>query len=417
MPFSAFENPFRPGAGHMPPYLAGRADEQERFKLLLGQRVITDNLIITGLRGVGKSVLLESLKPIARSAGWLWVGDDFTESKGLTEERLADSIVTDLSLALAPIFVRTQLEMPIGFNNVSSRANKPLEYSDLRRIYDGSPGLPADKLKAVLRHVGSLIAVTSLKGIIFAYDEAQNLGDRAAEKEFPLSLLLDVFQSVQRSPGGLVFLLVLTGLPTLFPKLNDTRTYTERMFDITTLDRLDESASREAITKPVEIAECPLQFSSQIVDTVVEMSGGYPFFIQFICKEIFDTWIVRYQSGHHISVPRDEILRKLDQRFFSGRWDNASDRQREFMQVVALLPNAKGEFRVQDVVDMSKESLRKPFSVSNAGMMISTLIQNDFVFRNRRGKYSFAVPLLDQFILRQGGAALNLPVKFGGGST
>ena len=410
----SFENPFRPGAGHMPPHLAGRSDEQERFKSLLRQRIITDNLIITGLRGVGKSVLLESLKPIARSAGWLWVGDDFTESKGLTEERLADSIVTDLSLALAPIFVQTQLKMPIGFNKASKILRKPLEYSDLRWIYDVSPGLPADKLKAVLRHVGVLIAATSFKGVIFAYDEAQNLGDRAQEKEFPLSLLLDVFQSVQKSPGGLAFMLVLTGLPTLFPKLNDTRTYTERMFDIITLDRLNDSASREAITKPVEIAECPIQFTDEIVDAVVEMSGGYPFFIQFICKEIFDTWIVRYQSGQRISVPRDEILRKLDQRFFSGRWDNASDRQREFMQVVALLPNAKGEFRVQDVVDMSKESLHKPFNVSNAGMMINTLIQNDFVFRNRRGKYSFAVPLLDQFILRQGGEALNLPAKFGG---
>ncbi len=82
------------------------------------------------------------------------------------------------------------------------------------------------------------------------------------------------------------------------------------------------------------------------------------------------------------------------------------------MQVVALLPNSGGEFKVNDVVEMSRESLTKPFNVSNAGMMIKTLIENDFVFRNRRGKYSFAVPLLDQFILRQ--VAPNLPAPFDG---
>lgn len=408
------ENPFRPGAGHMPPYLAGRDIEQDRFKQLLRQTAVTENLIITGLRGVGKSVLLESLKPMARAAGWLWVGDDFTESRGLTEERLADSVVTDLSIALAPIFVHTQMELPIGYNRASEKQDRPLQYLDLRNIYDASPGLPGDKLKAVLRHVGKMLALTDFKGIIFAYDEAQNLGDRADSNEFPLSVLLDVFQSVQKSPGGLTFMLVLTGLPTLFPKLTDTRTYTERMFEVLLLDRLDDKASRDAITKPIESIQSSARFSEDTVVSIIEMSGGYPFFIQFICKEVFDAWIFKSQAGQRMSVAREEILRKLDQRFFSGRWDNASDRQREFMQVVAMLPNSGGEFKVNDVVERSKESLVKPFNSSNAGMMVKTLIENDFVFRNRRGKYSFAVPLLDQFILRQFGASL--PAPFGGSS-
>lgn len=410
----SFENPFKPGAGHMPPYLAGRADEQEKFKGLLRQRTITDNLIITGLRGVGKSVLLESLKPIARADGWLWVGEDFTESKGLSEERIADSIVTDLSVAMAPIFIHTQMELPIGFASKPSSKQRPLDYADLRRIYDGSPGLPSDKLKSVLRYVGQLVASTPFKGVVFAYDEAQNLGDRASDSEYPLSLLLDVFQSIQKSPGGLPFILVLTGLPTLFPKLNETRTYTERMFDVAVLDKLNEQSSREAILKPVESARCPLKFTDETVSTIVEMSGGYPYFIQFICKEVFDAWIVKFQSGQEVSVQKDEILRKLDQRFFSARWDNASDRQREFMTVVSLLPNSGSEFKIQDVVDMSKEALTKPFNSSNAGMMLKTLIENDFIFRNRRGKYSFAVPLLDRFILRQGVEPASLPAPFAG---
>ena len=398
---SLIENPFKPGAGHMPPYLAGREAEKMVFSNLLRQTIITDNLIITGLRGVGKSVLLESMKPLARSAKWLWVGDDFTESRGLTEERVADSIVNDLSLALAPIFVQTQLQMPMGFGGSPTATQRPMDYSDLRKMYDSLPGLPADKLKGVLRYVGGLLNQTDFRGIIFAYDEAQNMGDRAQDNEFPLSLILDVFQSVQKSPGGLPFMLVLTGLPTLFPKLNNTRTYTERMFDVLTLDRLTDEASRDAIVVPIEQARCPLKLDDQTVDQIIEMSGGYPFFIQFICKEVFDAWINRMSAGEHISVPSDEILRKLDQRFFSARWDNASDRQREFMTAVAKLPHSSSEFKVEDVVALSKSVLTTGFSRSSAQMMLKKLIEDDFIYRNRRGKYSFAVPLLDRFIERQ----------------
>lgn len=407
-----FQNPFKPGAGHMPPHLAGRTHEHEVFRKLLTQSVITENLILTGLRGVGKTVLLESLKPVARQANWLWVGDDFDEAKSLNEERLADSIVTDLSLSLAPLFMQTQLELGIGFTGKDRTETKPLEYKDLRQIFDSTPGLISDKLKAVLRFVGKLISQTAFKGIIFAYDEAQNLGDKAADKQYPLSLLLNVFQSIQRSPGGLPFMLVLTGLPTLFPKLTEARTYSERMFDITHLDKLTEAESIEAIKKPVEDAKCPIKFSESAVHIIAQMSGGYPYFIQFICREVYDIWIVKMGSGELASVPQDEILRKLDQRFFSGRWELASDRQREFMQVVAMLPNSTGEFRVQDVVDGSIELLDKPFSTSSAGMMIKKLIDNSFVFRNRRGKYSFAVPLLNEFILRTMNLAANLPAPF-----
>ena len=409
-----FENPFRPSAGHMPPYLAGRVHEREGFQTLLSQQVVTDNAIFTGLRGVGKTVLLESLKPVARQGAWLWTGDDFTESNSLTEGRIAERIITDLSLTLAPIFVRGQLELPMGFTSQQATRPRPLGYEDLRKVYDATPGQPADKLKAVLRYAGALIRDTKIKGIVFAYDEAQNLGDRAQENEYPLSLLLDTFQSIQRSPGGLPFILVLTGLPTLFPKLNEARTYTERMFEVFPLDRLTDDESREAITVPIEKEKCPVKFSKDTVDTIVKMSGGYPYFIQFICKETFDVWLSKVAGGQKPIVPQEEIVRKLDQRFFAGRWDKASDRQREFMQIAALLPTAKKEFTVQDVVSSSKDLLkRKAFSQASAGMMLKTLTDAGFVFRNRRGKYSFAVPMLDEFIIRQTAVSANLPAPFG----
>ena len=99
----------------MPPYLAGRTSEQERFRELLQQSTITENLVLTGLRGVGKTVLLESLKPIARSEGWLWTGADMSESAGITEERLATRLITDISVMTSPLLRSSASRNPLGF--------------------------------------------------------------------------------------------------------------------------------------------------------------------------------------------------------------------------------------------------------------------------------------------------------------
>src|SRR5438874_12633465 len=102
---AAFKNPFRPGAGHMPPYLAGREHEMKEFKRLLQQEVILENLILTGLRGVGKTVLLETFKPQAIQAKWLWVGTDLSESSSVTEEKLALRLMTDLSIVTSTLII------------------------------------------------------------------------------------------------------------------------------------------------------------------------------------------------------------------------------------------------------------------------------------------------------------------------
>ncbi len=93
--------------------------------------------------------------------------------------------------------------------------------------------------------------------MIFAYDEAQNLSDHAADKEFPTSLILDVFQSIQRKE--IPFMLVLVGLPALFPKLVEARNFRGTDVPCCVLDRLDEKDSRDAVQKPIREAECPVR--------------------------------------------------------------------------------------------------------------------------------------------------------------
>lgn len=381
-------------AGHRPPSLAGRIAETEEFRRLLRQDVILENLILTGLRGLGKTVLLDTFKPLAIDAGWLWAGTDLSESSSISEDRLALRILTDLSVVTAGLAVGERQKLPIGFGREPARTKLHLDYRALELLYSSTPGLAADKLRAVLEFVSAALEGTQIRGIVFAYDEAQNLADHAAKDQFPLSLLLDVFQSLQKRE--IRFMLVLTGLPTIFPKLVEARTYTERMFRVLFLDRLTDEESRDAITKPIEAASSPVRLDPPSIDRIVKLSGGYPYFIQFICREVFDAFL----QGQKM-VPVTEITRKLDSDFFSGRWSRATDRQKELLAVVAQLETASTEFTVQEIAEKSQSLPSKPFSPSHISQMLAALSEAGLIYKNRHGKYSFAVPLLDQFILRQ----------------
>jgi hypothetical protein len=396
------QNPFRPGAGTKPLYLAGRSHEQKEFVRALTQNDISQNLIITGLRGVGKTVLLDDLKPLAAQYGWLWTGNDWNEAAAVTDKDVATRLIVDLTTVLAPIVSYKHDEPKFGFaDGTSNTSVRPLSYDDLWAIYNNTPGFDSDKLKAVLESVARIITDAKIKGIVFAYDEAQNLADKKDKGQHPLSLVVDVFSSLQKRNLGCQFLLVLTGLPTLITNLNEARTYTERMFHTLMLDRLSEVETRQAILKPIEISKSSLSFASITIDRIVNESRGYPFLVQYICREVFDAWIGRMTIGEAPSVPMTEITAKLDLDFFAPRWNRATDRQQIFMQVIATLQTAEEEFTVQDITSASRTLLKKPFTPSHATQMLGHLSEKGLIYRTRRGSYCFAVPLLASYIRRQ----------------
>lgn len=404
MAIAPFKNPFRPGAGHMPPYLAGRDAERREFERLLDQDVILENLVLTGLRGVGKTVLLDTFKPTAIAAGWLWVGTDLSESTSVSEDQLALRLLTDLAVVTSQVVISIEELPKFGLTRELNQVTRTLDFQTLHALYTATPGLVADKLRQVLEVSWDCLRGIGKRGLIFAYDEAQNLADHAARHQYPLSLLLDVFQSVQRK--SIPFMLALTGLPTLFPKLVDARTFAERMFRVVTLERLSAPDSRKAVTKPVEDEQCPVRFSEPVIDQVVTMSGGYPYFIQFVCREAYDVIIQQVSASDadqlgRLFVPIDDILRKLDTDFFAGRWARATDRQRDLLTVIASVCSTGDEFSVQEVVDSAKRMLSNPFGASHVNQMLADLGKAGLIYRNRHGRYCFAVPLFGEFIKRQ----------------
>jgi Cdc6-like AAA superfamily ATPase len=395
-------NPFKPGAGHMPPYLAGREHEKKEFFKLLEQGVILENLVLTGLRGIGKTVLLETLKPIAIQRGWFWAGTDLSESTSMSEENLAQRLLADLSIVTSSIIIEEKEQTQISFGASSEKTPVTLNFYYLKYIYDDTPGLISDKLKNVLEFTWPYIK-EKRRGVIFAYDEAQNLADHTSRNQYPLSLLLDIFQSLQRK--GIRFMLVLTGLPNLLAKLVQARTFAERMFHTIFLDSLNENETREAIQKPLEEKNVNnhIKLTENSLHEIWSITKGYPYFIQYVCRDVFDVWVQTINNSEPISViPKDEIVRKLDADFFSGRWARATDRQRELLGIVAKLANSESEFTVKELISHpSNKILEKPFTSSHVNQMLVLLSDVGLIYKRRPGKYAFAVPLLGGFILRQ----------------
>jgi len=129
-------------------------------------------------------------------------------------------------------------------------------------------------------------------------------------------------------------------------------------------------------------------------------SAGYPYFIQFIGREVYDVFIRQHADEEQKVVPVEAIQRKLDADFFAGWWDRITDRQRELLWVVAQLERSDEEFTILELKEKAKELLPKAFSASHANQMLASLAEKGMIYKNRLGKYSFAVPLLGRFILR-----------------
>jgi len=210
--------------------------------------------------------------------------------------------------------------------------------------------------------------------------------------------------SPQELTANMRFMLVLTGLPTLFPKLVEARTYSEGMFHVMFLERLSEEDTCTAIKKPIEEkSECPITFTDESIGMLCGITHGYPYFVQYVCREVFDIWLPAAEAGKpYPTIPASEIVRKLDSDFFAGRWARATDRQRQLMFVISMLSNCESEFTVQEIVESGTNAdLAKSFSGSNVNQMLGGLAEAGLIYKNRHGKYSFAVPLLGEFIQRQ----------------
>ncbi len=182
-------NPYSPGAGHSPPFLAGREQKIAAFRDYLQQTEILKNVILTGLWGTGKTVLMDNrFKPVAQDDGWVWVGSDLAESSFLSETNLCIRLLTDLAVFTSSLSTAAP-DGTLGFD--TSRKKQSLSFDFLVTYFESQPGLTVDKLKATLEFVWTVASARGTKGVVFAYDEAQVVRDREDKEQYPLAVLLE----------------------------------------------------------------------------------------------------------------------------------------------------------------------------------------------------------------------------------
>ena len=392
-------NPFRPGMGLDPPYLADRAAELGRFdKYLAGFPTFPRNVRLTGLRGVGKTVLLQHYAAAAEARGWVVVRRECSEHLQ-NESTFALALVEDCrsavehssrTLALrqrSTAAARRALDLLGGLTVTLegvTLAVKPPTYATRQ------PAVLEDQLFQALELACEGATGARRPGVLFCYDEAQVLSDVPRRRQFPLGLFLASVARAQRS--GLALMLVVCGLPTLTDNLARAKSYSERMFQAELLDALRPPEDVLAFTRPFLSAGRRVETS--VIESVRRDTGGYPFHIQFFGALLWEACspsaaVTNADFMRH----RPTILRALDGAFFDARLARTTLRERRVLRAVAI----GGEIT-------SLQSVRERLSLPNRRMqpLIAGLEAKGLLYRPERGRLAFTVPLFGDYLRRKG---------------
>ena len=383
-------NPYTPNAGARPQALVGRDDQLASFDLLLARlsRGRTEqSMIITGLRGVGKTVLLGRFRAKAESARWVVVE--------LEARKHADSeFRRDLALRLRTALL--ELSPKAQWSDRLRRAAAALRSFTIKVDDQGAwyASLEIDPVDGLADHGDLMLDLT---------DVLVAIGEAAASRERGLVLLIDEIQFLTRPQlealiaalhkvvqRELPVTLVGAGLPQIAELAGDAKSYAERLFKFPVIGVLDPADARSALSQPAE--EEGVEFDDAALDRAVEVTGGYPYFLQELGYAV---WGVA--EGDRITledvVASEPIYEsKLDSSFFRVRLDRASALQRAYLRAMAQLgPEPQ---RASDVAELLGRTSPQVAPTR------AELINMGLLYTPEHGYAAFTVPHFDRFMLR-----------------
>lgn len=397
-------NPFRPGVGKPPPYLADREAQLRRFRRYLDDFPENRrNVRVTGLRGVGKTVLIKEYRKAARARDWIVIKRDLTPRLN-DEQDFATAVTADLESAIEELSMVGRVGKLVAAARESVSAVIDLGEGITVKIGTSKAAGPAvleDRIRDAMVKLG-LLAKRAGRGVLFLYDEAHVLYDRPRTGQFPLSALLSGFVEVQDREEDLPVMLVMSGLPPLATNLQAARSHSERFFKVEELGNLsleggadDPSPAAAALTKAVQSSE--ISFPLEVAERVAADVSGYPYFVQWYGEALWDT---TDDAGLNAIEPRlyeiahESIQDGLDTEFFEGRYEEAKRAEQTTMRVAGSLGGES--FRVGDLV--KELSALKPGAVQQS---LNRLTQNNLIYRVRYGEYAYTAPLFGDFLRRR----------------
>lgn len=386
----SIRNPYTPNAGATPEIVAGRMEHTRAFEVLL-QRLLRgrteQSMIMTGLRGVGKTVLLNEFADQARRAHWEVV--EFEASKH-DDGQFRQTMASLLRSALLQMSPRKR------WSERSSRAAAVLTSFGLSMTSDGTWSMswdvePAEgladhgdlsmDLTDVLVAVGQA-AEEHGRGVAILVDEVQFL--RSPQLE---AIIQALHKTVQRK---LPITFVGAGLPQIAELAGDAKSYAERLFRFPQIGSLDPDDAREALTRPAEVEDAT--FSDDAVSLALAITKGYPYFIQELGYQAWEIAAGPTITADDVDSALEGYLAKLDRSFFRVRLDRATVLQTAYLRAMAELGPAP-----QKAADVARILQRES---TQLGPTRAELIDMGLLYTPEHGYAAFTVPDFDQFMLR-----------------
>jgi hypothetical protein len=396
-------NPYAPGAGQRPPELAGRDEQLDGFDVVL-ERVARGrperSVVLTGLRGVGKTVLLNALRSSAVRAGW---------GTGKLEARPDQSLRRPLASAVHQAVRELGPSGGAGdhaLGVIRSFAQKDPGDAGARRGRAASPRVrdrwnPGISVPAVpgradsgdieidlvelLSDLGGTAADTG-RGIAVFIDEMQDLG--------PDDVSALCASAHEISQTGLPLIVVGAGLPHLPAVLSASKSYSERLFRYSRIDRLDRAAADAALVRPAE--EEGAAFEPAALDAMYAATGGYPYFIQAYGKAVWDLAPGSSITAADVDVASPEAEAELAVGFFGSRFERATPGEREYLRAMAdVAAEAGDESEAVPTADVAAHLGRKPQSLSPAR---DALLKKGLIYSGERGRIAFTVPHFGRYL-------------------
>ncbi len=387
-------NPFNPGAGRDPPYLAGREEEIDRFSLVLRDLGTgrAENVLIHGPRGTGKTVLLHKLVQLCMDEDFLPVARFQYNEKHSKPKTFFTTLQHDVDKV-----IETFSKMEKAKKKIQTFADyiKPTNVGILGAVsYEPSYALNTntsleDQIVEYLMQKWNLIQKKGYKGVVFLLDEFHMVRDTKQNDWHVLADFIGAINDVQSR--GCMYSFILCGLPILPINIKIARSYSERMFTSFNITNLNHDSSRMAITEPLKKTDW--RFSDELVDSIIRDTGGYPYFIQFFCREIINRMDKSDVGLGDYERIKDMIKDNLSRDFFDRRIETLSDGQIKALQVMASMPEKKVTFTsIQKSSDITKGPL------SNH---LRRLEEKGLIYRAKRGIYQFPIPLFQEYLLRK----------------
>ena len=383
------DNPYTPNAGAPPPALVGRDAELERFEILLERLrrgYAEQSMLITGLRGVGKTVLLGAFEGRALNAGWITVTAEITKNEEFGARM--GSLVRRALFQAAP---------KASWSERLRRAAGVLRSFSLTVASDGSitagidvdavegqadSGNLSDDLTDLLVALGEAAADRET-GVAFLVDEVQFLRTRELE-----ALIAGLHRTVQRQ---LPITFVGAGLPQLPRLAGEAKSYAERLFTFPRIGRLSDPEAEAALAEPA--GALGVTFEPEAIDVIVDYTEGYPYFIQEYGKIVWDL----APEGETISrgvaeEARRAVEAKLDESFFRVRAERTTDLELRYLRAAAELgPGEHAAGDVAAVMGRTSEQL---------GPTRARLIDKGLIYTTGHGRGAFTVPQFDRYLRR-----------------